>query len=165
MEKWLDVSKDKIETAEFVSYGIIEPIKKIKSYRVLPGDMGAWDGNGLELRKMLSNLFFEYSKQSERTYDCTTFKCGIPEDTMRKILNGRCAITRNFLSKFTVGLKIDIEIADKLFELFSGGLNPKNKFDYIVICALRDKDDFSVFYEDVKKYCDINLLKERGSKE
>ena len=133
MDKWIEVSKDKIETTEFMTNGIIERVKEKTSYRVSPGEMSNWDG--------------------------------IPEDTMRKILNGRCAITRHFLSKFTVGLKIDIEIADKLFELYSGRLNPENKFDFIVICALRDGDDFSVFYEDVKRHCDINLLKERGSKE
>ena len=130
MDKWIEVSKDKIETTKFVSYGIIERVKEKTSYRVSPGEMSNWDG--------------------------------IPEDTMRKILNGRCAITRHFSSKFTVGLKIDIEIADKLFELHSGRLNRGNKFDYIVICALKYGDDFSEFYEDVKRYCDINLLKERG---
>ena len=165
MDKWIEVSKDKIETTKFVSYGIIERVREKTSYRVSHEDMSKWDGNDVALRKMISELFFEYSKGTKKTYDCTTFNCGIPEDTMRKILNGRCAITRHFLSKFTVGLKIDIEIADKLFELYSGRLNPENKFDFIVICALRDGDDFSVFYEDVKRHCDINLLKERGSKE
>jgi predicted methyltransferase len=165
MNKWLDVNKDKIEGIEFMSYGIIEPTRKKSSYRVSPGEMVRWDGNSIELRKMISDLFFKYAKNTKKTYDCTTEKCQIPEDTMRKILNGRCAISRHFLAKFTIGLKIDKEKADKLFELHSGELNPTNRFDYIVMCALRDGDEFDDFYEDVKKYCEIDLIRERGSKE
>ena len=83
--------------------------------------------------------------------------CRIPADTTKKTVSGRCRVTRRFLAKFCVGLKIDLIEANELFRLHSGELNTTNSFDYILYHALKDKDDISDFIDEVKRYCHLNL--------
>ena len=73
------------------------------------------------------------------------------------IITGKYNITRNFLAKFVVGLKLGIEEANELFYLESGKLNLTNSFDYIIYHALEDKDLIDFFIEEVEKYTKIKL--------
>ena len=66
-------------------------------------------------------------------------------------------LTRNFLAKFTVGLKLDIEESNELFRKHSGELNLTNDFDYIVYHALKSKDNIEFFLDEVYEYLGINL--------
>jgi hypothetical protein len=46
-----------------------------------------------------------------------------------------------------------------LFALQSNALDCKNnRFDYIVACAIKDKDDIEQFGNDIEKYCGIIIL-------
>ena len=54
-------------------------------------------------------------------------------------------MTRTFLYKFTVGLKLTVDEANKFFDLCGGPLYEKCFADYICLRALEDKDDIEVF--------------------
>ena len=90
-------------------------------------------------------------------YDVIELCCGIPKDTIKKAINGKYKLTRRFLAKFTVGLKLEVEIANSLFNDHSGELNLTNDFDYIVFHALTSKDDINCFIDEIKQYTGINL--------
>lgn len=93
--------------------------------------------------------------------DFIELSCQIPKDTIKKAINGNYKITRNFLGKFTVGLKLEMEVANSLFRECSGELNLTNDFDYIVYNALKTKDDIDFFMNELKEYTGINLDRER----
>lgn len=81
-------------------------------------------------------------------------QCDIKKDTFQKIVrerNGR-GISRTMLAKFVVGAKVDMDTADQMFLNFGESLDARNRFDYILMCALRDKDDIDVFNNDLMKY-------------
>lgn len=148
----------------FISNGIIEskPTKGIGRVPV------GWEpnSNDTELRQKIRDIMLketkEYlirTKKDFNNYTIIEICCRIPTDTMKKALNGRYSITRNFLSKFTVGLKLDLETANSLFRIHSGELNLTNDFDYIVFHALKTKDDIDDFIEELELLIGINLDK------
>jgi hypothetical protein len=78
----------------------------------------------------------------------------IKQDTFRRWMKGTRNVSKKELVKFVVGLGVEIEITKKLFYLNGHPLNyEKNRLDFIVVCAIRDKDDIEQFGNDVKKYC------------
>jgi len=162
------INKDEFKKIKFLSHGIIEKNYGREFYRV-PGQWIPINNNGPELREKIRNIMWEKadeyrSKYNVKMSDYSIIEkcCRIPQDTMKKALNGRYRITRNFLAKFTVGLKLDIEEANSLFKKHSGELNLTNDFDFIVYHALRTKDDIDYFINEVYEYLGINLDVDRS---
>ena len=87
--------------------------------------------------------------------------CRIPEDTFKKAINGKYKYTRSFLAKYSVGLKLDMDQANKLFRCHSGELNLTNDFDYIIYHALKTKDDIDYFIQETFEYTGIKLEREK----
>lgn len=148
----------------FSTYGILEKESSKGIGRVPIGWKPENDNDDLRLkiREIMWKKVDEYKENTNKNYkDYTIIDvcCRIPEDTMKKALNGRYKITRNFLAKFTVGFKLDIEEANLLFRIHSGGLNLTNDFDYIVFHALETKDDIDDFIEEVNSLIGLNLDK------
>lgn len=159
------IDKKEFYEQKFTSTGIIEQKSNIGIKRVPRGWEPMNDGEKYtelreKVRKIMLNKTDEYRNEINKDFgDYTVIEetCRIPTDTMKKALSGRYKITRNFLAKFTVGLKLGIEIANFLFIMHSGELNLTNDFDYITYHALKTKDDIDDFIEEVDGFLGINL--------
>ena len=146
----------------FASHGIREPEESVT--RVPEG----WSRTNVDIRMQLRDIMLEktdsYREQQKvkmSDYNIIDLCCRIPPDTMKKSLNGRYKITRNFLAKFAVGLQLEIDQANDLFRQHSGSLELTNDFDFIVYHALLSKDGIDDFTEEVYQYLGISLDKDR----
>ena len=110
----------------------------------------------ITLRKRLSTLYHE---KAEGSYIKLEVKTQIKQNTFQKWMNGSRNVSRKELAKFAVGLALDMEIVDELFRMIGHSLDyENNRFDFIVACAIRDKDDIEQFGNDVEKYCGISIF-------
>lgn len=159
------IDKKEFEKQIFTSTGIIKPLPN-QGVGKVPIAWQPGNDKTAELREKIRDIMFEkvdeYRIRTNKQFgDYTIIEecCRIPTDTMKKALNGRYKITRNFLAKFTVGLKLNLELANSLFGMHSGELNGTNDFDYIVFHALTTKDQIDDFIEEVEELLGINLDK------
>ena len=151
---------------KFLTYGIIENHDK-KSYRVPQGS--SFPHNDLvKLRETVRDLVIEKAEDyrmenNVKVSDLNIIEicCRIPTDTTKKAINGSYKITRNFLAKFSVGLKLDLKTANTLFRTHSGELNLTNGFDFVVHYALLSKDEIDDFIEEVYMLLGINLDRDK----
>lgn len=161
------INKVEFEKLKFNTHGIIEE-NKIKQLNRVPESWRPINENNTELREAIRNIMWEKSDEYRNKnnikisdYDFIETYCRIPGDTIKKAINGRYKITRRFLAKFTIGLKLDIESANFLFTKHSGELNLTNDFDYIVYHALKSKDSIDAFIDEVEIYLKINLERDK----
>jgi len=148
----------------FQSHGVIMQPNERGASRV-PTDWSPPNGgSSAELRAKIRDFMWDKAEsykaqQATKISDYAVIEicCRIPGDTIKKAISGKYKLTRRFLAKFTVGLKLDILEANILFRMHSGELNLTNDFDFIVYHALQSKDDIEFFIEEVEKYLGINL--------
>lgn len=159
------LTRDEFERQSFGSHGIVEFAEEKGLYKV-PKDWEPIDNNAV-LREQIKRFMWDKSetyrfenKVKSGDYIIIENLCSIPTDTMKKALNGKYKITRNFLAKFVVGLKLNMEEANELFELHSWRLSERNSFDFIVIHALNTKDSIYDFMEEVYEFLEIKLDRE-----
>lgn len=161
------IEKNKFLKEKFLSHGVVENKSEKAFNRVEDG----WrpKNNLAELRLLIRELVWEKSDEyRSRTnskisdYAVIEMCCRIPQDTIKKAINGRYNASRNFLAKFCVGLKLGIEKSNELFRIHSGELSLTNDFDYIIYHALKTKDDIDYFIEEVHEYIGINLDRDRA---
>lgn len=157
------IDKKKFNEQNFTSFGIIEKLRFDEKGRVAK-DWKPSQASSVDLRNDLRDIMWDKTDayrseigENMGDYPIIDILCRIPPDTMKKALNGRYKITRNFLAKFTVGLKLEIDAANKLFKDHSGELNITNDFDYIVYHALKTKDDINDFIQELDDLIGINL--------
>jgi hypothetical protein len=128
--------------------------KNSDSYRVTDAEMmniPSDDENNTKSRQIIAMLFHEKTNGSYIKLEALT---QIKQDTFRRWLKGTRIGSRISLAKFTVGLGVDIGIAEELFRLSGHPLDcENNRLDFITACAIRDKDDIEQFGNDIKKYC------------
>lgn len=161
------IDKSKFQDQNFTSHGVVE-VNPDNGIARVPG---GWKPNNLidsDFRVEIGQIMCdEAEKHRDKTgnkigdYNFVDIHCRIPPDTMKKALNGKYKITRNFLAKFTVGLKLDIEFANSLFKDHSGELNLTNDFDYIVYHALDTGDHIDDFIQEMDDLIGINLDRTR----
>lgn len=161
------ISKNEFDKQVFQSHGIVNN-KIEKGFNRVPTGWTPVNSNSAYLREKIREIIWnkadEYrllNKVKISDYEVVEISCRIPIDSVKKAINGRYKITRNFLSKFTVGLKLEIECANSLFRDHSGELNLTNDFDYIVYHALKTKDDINYFIDEIEKYTGINLDRDK----
>ena len=157
------ISKTEFQKIKFLTHGIKEENYERELNRV-PDGWRPTNSNDAELRENIRNIMWEKADKYRVTnnvemtdYNIIEKCCRIPSDTIKKAINGRYKMTRNFLAKFTIGLKLDMEEANALFGEHSGELNLTNDFDYIVYHAIKSKDNIDVFLDEVYEYLGINL--------
>lgn len=99
------------------------------------------------LKIRLSDLFYERIG----SYGKLEAFCDIKQDTFSKAVrlkNGR-NITYTFLAKFCVGAGLSEDEANELFLLMGHNLNPKNRYDFILLRELKRKTDISGYNADL----------------
>lgn len=166
------IAKDIFMEQKFLTHGIIENHDK-KSFRV-PQGSNFPNNNLAKLRGEVRDLVIEKAiayrmENNVKMSDLNIIEicCRIPTDTTKKAINGSYNITRKFLAKLSVGLKLDLKTANTLFRAHSGELNPTNDFDFIVHHALELKDgkvevdEIDDFIEEVYELLGINLDRDK----
>lgn len=115
---------DKIEFQKkiFKTYGALN----LTFERGLSRAPECWKPNNLissDLRERIRDIVWEkadeyrlINKLKISDYEVIEICCRIPNDTIKKAINGKYKLTRNFLAKFTVGLKLEMEVANSLFK-------------------------------------------------
>ena len=161
------INKTEFQKQTFKTQGILNQSMENGLNRV-PNGWVPNNANSSELREKIRDIMYEKAERYRDTnkekisdYNFIEISCRIPNDSIKKAINGKYKITRNFLAKFTVGLKLEIEEANTLFREFSGELNLTNDFDYIVYNALKTKDDIDFLINEVEEYTGINLDRDR----
>ena len=94
----------------------------------------------------------EHNVGATKGYDLIGDMCLIAETTFKKTVNSKIPVTRKFLYKFVVGLKMSIEEANKFFSMCGGTLKEDNPEDLLCIRALEDGDSIYDFCNDYEKY-------------
>ena len=131
------------------------------SYKVTAAELSHFADNDFELAELVAERKKQYEKENKvsatAAYLDIEEKCHISTDAFKKAMCGNRKITRKFLYKFTVGLKMSLEEANQYFELCGGPLNTKSIEDYICKNALRDKDSVKQLIDDFKKHASLHI--------
>ena len=147
------VTKEELKKRKFT----IKIAEREVSYHVTEGEMKRFAVNA-ELNNLVYDKITAYTKAHniKPKYEGIEEMCQLTASALKKSCAGTIRITRTFLYKLTVGLKMDIDEANELFALCGGPLSELSLEDYICINALRDKDDIihfiDQFNEFVKEY-------------
>lgn len=138
-----------------------------KSFHVTAAEMRRFDANkGLGLK--LYSKIDEYTKAHniKPKYSGLEEICQISETSLKKSCAGTQKITRQFLYKFTVGLKMSVAEANEFFVLCGGALREDDAEDYICKRALEHGDDiihfidqFNKFIKELDKFQTVDKLK------
>ena len=136
---------------------VIENAEKEKkaSYSVTPEEMQRFKVND-KLPYLISTKKRENDEKlgisATAGYGKIEEACLISETSLKKTINGSIRVTRTFLYKFTIGLHMSLEEANKLFELCGGPLRKTDVADYICINYLETNDDIHKFCEQYEEY-------------
>lgn len=120
---------------------------------VTAAEMRRFEGNR-RLPDMVYNKVTAYAKENniKNKYESIIEICQISDTSLKRSCNGSQKITRTFLYKFTVGLKMSVEEANEYFMLCGGALSSDCLEDYICIRALECKDDILLFIGQFNQY-------------
>lgn len=154
-----------VNEEEMKQFDDFEKIKEKTSYRVSSFEMKQFD-TAWELQDKIGNRKEQFQKErglkAYPAYDKLEEECQISVTSIKQTISGRQKVTRNFLYKFTIGLRMSIEEANEYFALCGGELNLKNREDYICYHALADGDTIFEFIEQFEKYTGLKIaLKQR----
>lgn len=130
-------------------------MNNVSSYSVTPEEMQRFKKNN-ELPLLIYNKKIqndvENGVKATAGYELIEEMCLISVTSLKKTMNGTDRPTRTFLYKFTVGLHMPLDEANKLFDLCGGSLREDDPADYICIHALNDGDSIYDFCKQYEKY-------------
>lgn len=119
--------------------------------------------NNTKLPSMISNRKIQYDIENGlkaiHGYSALGEDCLISVTTLKKVINGSDKVTRKFLYKFAVGLRMSLEEANEYFSLCGGQLHDDSLEDYICKCALRDGDDIYTFAEEFERLTNTKIIR------
>ena len=143
----------------------VSSIERKVSHHVTADEMRRFSVNAA-LNDMVYNVVDNYAKKHniKPKYEGLEDRCQLSESTIKKSCSGTIRITRLFLYKLTVGLKMDIDEANELFALCGGVLNLDFHEDYVCYKALKDKDDIMHFIDQFNHYAREYDPKQEGDK-
>lgn len=123
------------------------------SFKVTAAEMKRFEVNN-SLALKVYNKINDYCKTHniKPKYEGLEERCQLSASTLNKSCGGKIKITRLFLYKFTVGLKMSVSEANEFFMLCGGELNVDNPEDLICRNALRDGDDIISFIDEFNDY-------------
>ena len=138
------------------------------SYQVTLHDIRPFNEQRIELADKIAERKKLYAEENHLkatiAYDFLEGECHISVDTLKKSINGTLKITRSFLYKFVVGLRMSIEEANEYFTLCGGPLNPQAREDFICIRALEDGDGIELFIQQFEEFTGNKIdIRERKS--
>lgn len=125
------------------------------SYRMNAADRSRMPAGGSEqmdeLRDRLYALFIE---KLGADYKRLELECDIKRNTFQKMVRRSSGknIVYTPLAKFVVGAKIDVEEATRLFDMIDHHLSEKSRYDYILLCNLRNKGSVEEYNDDLVEF-------------
>ena len=145
----------------------IEYRKETQSLRVTAAELTRFVDQDADLAGMIGDAKLDLAERegfsATRASEWIADHCQISEDTLKKTIIGTTKVTRTFLYKFTVGMKMTVDEANKFFELCGGPLYERCMADYICMKALKDKDDIEVFIKDFERHTGLKIrMRERS---
>ena len=145
----------------------IEYRKETQSLRVTAAELTRFVDQDADLAGMIGDAKLDLAERegfsATRASEWIADHCQISEDTLKKTIIGTTKVTRTFLYKFTVGMKMTVDEANKYFELCGGPLYERCMADYICMKALKDKDDIEVFIKDFERHTGLKIrMRERS---
>lgn len=155
-----DVKKVNIKCVQY------EP--ELCSDRISDSEMARFSENEKKLAYAIATIKLNFAKEknisSTKAYEVLADMCQISVTAFKYAISctkGHTA-NRRFLYKLSVGLQMEIEEANELFELENGKLSEHCLEDLICMCALRDKDNIYDFIEEFEMRTESKLsLRER----
>lgn len=139
----------------------IEYHEDTQSLRVTATELSRFVDQDDELACMIGDAKLDLAERegfsATRASEWIEDHCQISEDTLKKTITGKIKVTRTFLYKFTVGMKMTVDEANKYFELCGGPLYERCMADYICMKALKDKDDIEVFIKDFELHTGLKI--------
>lgn len=138
--------KIEFESQKFQSFCINDCRESVSARTTLETRL-SWEKEQEELSQKVSNRVEKFYidgcfKSMNAVYAELDRLCYIAPATMKKIVLGKYSVSRIFLYKFTIGLSMTLEEANAYFLLCNGGiLKRDDRGDYIVINAIRDRDN------------------------
>ena len=147
------VTIEELKTKKYIS----KSDENKASFHVTAADLKRFEVNK-ELNMKVYNKITKYTAEHniKPKYSGLEEICQLSETSLKKSCAGTQKITRYFLYKFTVGLKMDPEEANGYFSLCGGSLREDDLEDYICLKALKDGDDIihfiNQFNEAVSEY-------------
>lgn len=138
------------------------------SYQVTLHDIRPFNEQRTELADKIAERKKLYAEEHHLkatiAYDFLEGDCHISVDTLKKSINGTLKITRTFLYKFAVGLRMSIEEANEYFTLCGGPLNPQVREDFICLRAIEDGDSIELFIQQFEEFTGNKIdIRERKS--
>lgn len=164
------IAKEQFTKQKFITQNITEESEERMIWRVPNNGREVPRPDSLLREKIRDIVYHEIDKHEAKNHtrvsieNYVTDQCDIPYDTFKKYIgnNKKYKISRTFIAKIAVGLKLEIDIANELFLMHSGELNLTNNFDYITYYALESKDDIAYFKRELREYTGIDLDKYHG---
>ena len=157
------VDETEFRNRHFETIGVIEPFARVAADYKPQQDQRELVHS---MRRMLEAILLSQKEETGKAKSIQRMiagesekepGCDIPYNTYKKYMGLKRAVTRPALAKFSIGLGLSLDDANKLFRLQDGALNESNDFDYITIHALMDKDNILDFQEEVEKYTTVNM--------
>ena len=161
MSEWVLPEKEFFESIEYR--------KESQSLRVTVAELSHFVDQDEDLACMIGDAKIDLEEReglsATRASEWIEEHCQINEDTLKKTIIGTIKVTRPFLYKFTVGLKMSVEEANRFFDLCGGPLYEKCLADYICIRALEHRDDIDLFIKQYELHTGMNIhMRRRRSK-
>lgn len=151
------IPKEEFEKMEFDSHGFIEPNDERILYR-LPRGYKFQNADNTEIRIAIVEILNEIKDQRGSTITkLLTDDCDIPMATYKQYISGKGKVTRRFIAKICIGLKLSLEKANELFKMHSGELNMTNDVDALIYNAILTKDSIYEFEEELKERLNIEI--------
>ena len=145
-----------------------EDLPEKVSMRVTADDIKHFKNNEIELRKKLRDKKLGIDckpKGNGYTYEQLAELCQVSASLIKNMISGTSKITREFIYRFVVGLKMSVDEANEYFILCGGALNKECLVDYICMKALKDRDDIGFFCKQAHDFGGMKLeRKERKDK-
>ena len=151
------VTEEEIRSKDF-----IDVLPEEVSMRITSGDVQRFEDNEAKLRKKIRDAKIKFDRDINNpssSYKEFANMCFMDESTVKKTIAGTLKVTRHFLYKMAVGLKMTVEQANEYFVLCEGVLQENRLADYICIRALKDKDDMYTFIEEFEKFTKIKIYR------
>lgn len=149
-----------VNAQEMKQFDSLEQTRGKTSYRVSEFQMKQFD-TAWELQDKIGNRKEQFQKErglkAYPAYDKLEEECQISVTSIKQTISGRQKVTRNFLYKFTIGLRMSLDEANEYFALCGGELNLKNREDFICYHALVDGDTIFEFIEQFERYTGLKI--------
>ena len=146
-----------IDEIKQCKYSIIDIEYKV-SARTSREEVDALFSGDIALKEKVAEVIddYVYENNLKPKYERLSELLQMNEKTIKQCLaRGGTSnrITRPFLYKLVVGLKLSLEQANELFSISGGGVLKSDCIeDLVCINAIRDKDDIKEFIKEYNKY-------------